>query len=396
MAQSTEVRVALISGAFALATAAASAVISYQVSTSQIAAQKEKLRLEDRVARANLFLALIKDLEKAGTANYALLALWQLYKEKEDRNIILAAAIQNPDPKTFQMLRTLGFQQELKPYLDDIEQVLRKDGGSSGVARDLLVDIDPERYLTFLIEDLQNGGKVEFLDRRIQDILVVLRANPKLEAFVTERLDAGKENYSTISFALYASGNKAVFRNSISEIAEHPIRNLHRLASIVSGTDGQFEESDWIEISKAAATVIGRAATPEAAQAVSDETLDVAIKLFRRQDFRTGYLEETARRDLARALTVLFFKDTLQSLRRADIVTVMMVLNRPFAAWMYAKSRACGIPDPVLDILLDDTLSGVRGDDATYPTESAMPAVWNTWTARNRPEESHDVACQPA
>lgn len=216
MAISVDTRVALISGIFGILAAALSAIISMVVADNRVESEREKLRLEDRVARANLFKKLIEDLENEKTANYALLALWQVYSEKKDRKIILAAALQKPDSKTLQMLKSLGFQDELKTYLDEIEALLKPGANGSEAARELLMDIDPKRYLKFLLKDLQHGENADILDDRIQQVKLILKRDAKLEKVVSENLDKDRPSYTTIALALYDAGKKRCCVNTSS------------------------------------------------------------------------------------------------------------------------------------------------------------------------------------
>ncbi len=102
--------------------------VEVQQSIAELQATTDRLRSKSEWSfkRAELFKKSIGELKNTDTSALALLGLWPLFSEKEERKIIVAAALHVGDPDTIHALVQLGF--ELDPYLKTvIEDAVRSN-----------------------------------------------------------------------------------------------------------------------------------------------------------------------------------------------------------------------------------------------------------------------------
>ena len=334
------------------------------------------------MARARLFKELIKDLGNESTANYALLALWQLYKDENDRRIILAAALQNPDQKTLQMLLTLGLQKELEPYIKQIEAMLKNGGKASTTARELLIELEPKRYLRFLLDDLQSGENADLVDERIQEIRLILESRPALEKVISKNLDKKKSNYTTIALALYLTGAKSALKEQIREIEKNPKSNFNRMAFLVGGSKVHLDKRDWVSLATAAANVINASAAGAVGK-IEVAAIEAAVFLLKQFDFQSQFLASDIRVKLTGSLETLFLHPKLDAITRADIAILLFELDMKKALVVFAMAKTCDKIERLVDIFLADSLKKIRTERPDYPAKGSSGDEWRTWFNKN-------------
>lgn len=134
------------------------------------------------IKRAELFKELVRDLHSPEYASYALLTLWNMYNEEEDRRIIVLAALENPKAETIATLQRLGLEGDL---VDLTVNTLLK----SGATDDMVTKLPAEIKFPVLWRQLSTDRQVEDVTPMLQEIAVLAETNSGVQYQLDEEWD---------------------------------------------------------------------------------------------------------------------------------------------------------------------------------------------------------------
>ncbi len=177
---------------------------------TQLKAAQEKYSIE----RAKMFEQLIVKLQDKKTSRMALLNLWQLYPEKRDQRIIVAAAIESGEPDLVDTI--IGFETELA-QLANVLQAKAASGDSSALQP--LKRIDPQRAARVMVENIEANLRQNpdnyFKNRMINELKILSKNNQKVASAVSSVVNRAQKKPIYMEYLLYDVGADSSFAQNI-------------------------------------------------------------------------------------------------------------------------------------------------------------------------------------
>lgn len=374
-------KLAVISALSAVLAALLSAFVSVWVTSIQTDLDELVASKQDTIERAKLFRVLINDLSSKDKAGYALLTLWKIYQHEDDRQIVVLAALENPNEDTYQTLLRLGLEKELEIYAGNTLKNLAVSGKgeASQKASDLILStFSPLETSKYLFDKINSYGSSGPDDENIQLLIQYVTHNKKVREFVTTKVNEEKNVNPYITYVLFKANEKEAFLDYLNEVKAQPALYPEFTDLIDNLNEADFTAKDWLSVSEVAITILLNKSTE-----LQDYILSGSFDILEKDKLLKSGSKQNIQSKIIRVSQEYLFDNNVEDFLRSRAFDVLKKWDSSEALITAANYRACGNKfSEMVSVSVEELLDVKEVKAVNPPLINASSEDWKSWSEK--------------
>lgn len=385
-------KLTVISAFSAVLAALLSAFVSLWVASIQTDVEELVASKKDTVERAVLFKDLINDLNNEKKAGYALLTLWKVYQQENDRKIVVLAALESPDPnkKLIQTLKRLGFDKELAKYAKTFtNQAILGTGEASKAASNIILEtFPPLQKAEYLVAQIEHNEVSGPNDVSVTRLIELIAFNKDVKEMVNENAARSDNINLIIAYAQYKTSNKKAFIKYLKEVKDKPEQYGEYMNLVSELKESEFADNDWLMVAEATIDILkNKGALLESFMISAAFNVIGSNKLLK-------YKKNAAlKKNILQVSQEYILRGNVQDIDRYAALRSLQNWNPVEALKVIAQHRACGNEfGPLTTVFVEDILDVEEVKNVKPPKVDAGTEKWKQWFKVMN--QNNDVICK--